>query len=88
MKSIEIIAVAYAVGVTSPSYAGNVRKVKSGTATVAPVELYTSEACSRYAPVDHSLSQNIQAGAFAQDNHDCKVLRAASAAQRVQTRSL
>ncbi len=88
MKSIEIIAVAYAVGVTSPSYAGNVRKVKSGTATVAPVELYTSEACSRYAPVDYSLSQNIQAGAFVQDNHDCKVQRSASATQRVQIRSL
>lgn len=46
-----------AFGIALPSYAGNTCEVKSGAATAALVELYTSECRSSYPSADKRLKQ-------------------------------
>ena len=57
MKQIALIAAVSVLFSALPSYAGNACEVKSGAATAALVELYSSEGCSSCPPADRQLSQ-------------------------------
>jgi len=57
IKSFAMTAASCAFLIAPPSYAGNACEVKSGAATAALVELYTSEGCSSCPPADKQLSR-------------------------------
>jgi hypothetical protein len=57
IKPFALTAASCAFLIAPPSYAGNACEVKSGAATAALVELYTSEGCSSCPPADKQLSR-------------------------------
>ena len=56
MHAIRFSTFLFSLALTAPSYASKVCEVKSGAATAAVVELYTSEGCSSCPPADRTLN--------------------------------
>ena len=56
MHPIRFAPLIFSLALAAPSYASNVCEVKSGVATAALVELYTSEGCSSCPPADRTLN--------------------------------
>lgn len=57
MNSLRICCIAFLFSLATIAYAGQPCEVKSGVATAALVELYTSEGCSSCPPADRALGE-------------------------------